>query len=200
MGQIEKRIQGWDETAASYDRRTAWIERRFMAPTRPWIADRAKGETLELAIGTGANLPYYETGMTVVGVDWSHQMLGQARRKADDLGMEVSLIQADATELPIESQSFDTVIASFAMCSLPPESLAEAYRVLRPGGRLLLADHVAAHWPLRIIQHMLNLVTVPLHGEYWTRRPSKQLPDLGFEVVETSRRYFGGIETVYARV
>lgn len=195
-----KLIAGWDEGAARYDPMIARVERRFLAPSREWIGARAYGHVLEIAIGTGANLPYYSSDVVLTGLDWSAGMLDIARDKARDLGRDVAWHEADAAELPFPDAAFDSVVSTFAMCSVPDveAALREALRALRPGGRLLLADHIRAHWPLRALQHGLDLVTVPLHGEYWTRRPLDTLGRMGVRVDESVRTTFGAIEVMQA--
>ncbi|WP_066941404.1 class I SAM-dependent methyltransferase [Microtetraspora fusca] len=192
----------WDRQAATYDRRSAGVERRFLADSRRWVCGRARGATLELAIGTGANLRHYPEDVDLTGIDWSAAMVDAARRQADRVHRAVRLHQADATALPFPAATFDTVVSTFALCCVPDEraTLIEALRVLRPGGRLLLADHVAASfWPLRALQHAVDLISVPLQGEHYTRRPVTTLRGLGVTIEETERLTMGAIERVDAR-
>ena len=192
----------WDRQAATYDTRMATVERRFFADSRRWVCGRASGATLEIAIGTGANLTHYPDEVDLSGIDWSPAMLLVARRQADRIQRAVSLRQADATALPFPADSFDTVVSTFAMCCIPDEraALVEALRVLRPGGRLLLADHVrASFWPLRALQHAVDLCSVPLQGEHYTRRPATTLRSLDVTVQECERLTMGAIERVHVR-
>lgn len=201
----------WDTQAAEYDQRTAWVERKFLAASRSWVCDRARGRTLEVAIGTGANLPRYrpeprttasdEIPFQLVGLDQSPKMMDVARAKASSLGLDVDLHTGDATALPFPDESFDSYVCTYAMCSIPDVSLAlaEALRVLRPGGRLLLADHVAAtNWALLGIQRVVNVLSVPLQGESYTRRPMNQLAELDATVDESERLHHGAIERILA--
>jgi ubiquinone/menaquinone biosynthesis C-methylase UbiE len=178
------------------------LERRFLGASRRWVCGRAHGATLEIAVGTGANLPHYSADVELTGVDWSEAMLEVARRRGGRAGRTVDLRRADATALPFPAQSFDTVVCTFALCCIPDEraALTEAIRVLRPGGDLLLADHVVAtSWPLRALQHVVDLVSVPLQGEHYTRRPVTVLRTLDVDVAETERLSMGAIERVHAR-
>ncbi len=147
--------RNWDRQASSYDRQLASTERRFFADTRPWLCGQAYGETLEVAIGTGRNLAYYPDDVQLTGLEWSSAMLAVTRTQADALGREIDLHEGDARALGFPDASFDTVVATFALCGIPDErqALAEMVRVLRPGGLLLLADHVASSfWPARAVQ------------------------------------------------
>src|SRR5204863_9364628 len=107
---------------------------------------RAVGEVLEVAVGTGRNLPFYPEGTRLTGVDWSPAMLGIARLRAAGLGREADLRQGDAQALDFPDESFDTVLCALGLCAIPDDrrAVTEMARVLRPGGRLLLVDHVAA--------------------------------------------------------
>ena len=192
----------WNRQAPTYDRRMSALERRFFADSRAWVGGRAHGTTLEIAIGTGANLPHYAADLDLTGVDWSPAMLDATRRRAAQLNRVVTLQQADAAALPFPAESFDTVVSTFAMCCVPDErvALAEALRVLRPGGTLLLADHIrSSFWPLRIAQHAVDLITVPTEGEHYTRRPSATLLELGLAADEGDRLSLGTIERIQAR-
>lgn len=191
----------WDRQAGTYDRNTAGVERRFLAASRRWVCQRAQGATLEIAVGTGANLPYYPDDVALTGIDWSAAMVQEARRRGNQLNRSIDLRQADATALPFPSRTFETVVSTFALCCIPDErgALAEMVRVLRPGGALLLADHVAASfWPLRVLQHLVEFVSVPLQGEHYTRRPMRTLHTLDVEVREAERLHLGAVERLSA--
>ncbi|MFN8081688.1 MAG: class I SAM-dependent methyltransferase [Kineosporiaceae bacterium] len=199
---MPSRVAFWDRQAGSYDRRTSAIERRILAASRDWVCTRAQGATLEVAVGTGANFGYYAPEVRLTGVDFSPAMLQLAGRRAGALARSVPLHQADAAALPFDDASFDSVVCTFAMCCVPDEraALAEAVRVLRPGGELLLADHVAATVvPVRVLQHLVELVSVPLHGEHFTRRPLPVLRGFEVEIVDAERLTLGAIERVHAR-
>ncbi len=198
----QRRLDQWNQRAASYDAMMSRVEQRFLADSRRWIGERAGGATLEVAVGTGANLPYYDDAVTLTGIDWSEAMLAQAARRAAALGRTVDLHRSDAMALPFPDAGFDTVVCTFSFCSFPDErrALAEAARVLRPGGSLLLADHVAStSWALRTLQRLADLVSVPLQGEHWSRRPAALLGELGLEIVDAERARLGVIERVHAR-
>ena len=192
----------WDRQAPTYDTRMAGVEGRFFADSRGWVCGRARGATLEIAIGTGANLSHYPPEVDLTGIDWSPAMLHVARRQADRVDRAVTLHQGDAAALPFPAESFDTVVSTFALCCIPDHraALIEALRVLRPGGRLLLADHVgASFWPLRALQHALDLFSVPLQGEHYTRRPASILRGLGLTAQESERLTMGAIERLHVR-
>lgn len=192
----------WDKQAPTYDTKMTSVERRLFPESRHWVCSRARGDALEIGIGTGANLAHYPGDVVLTGIDWSPAMLDLARRQADRLRRTVTLHQGDAAALPFPAEAFDTVASTFALCCIPDHrgALSEALRVLRPGGRLLLADHiVASFWPLRALQHVADLVSVPLHGEHFTRRPLATLRDLGVTIEETDRLKLGAIEHVHAR-
>lgn len=192
----------WDRQADSYDRRMAFAERRFFADTRPWLCGQAVGETLEVAIGTGLNLPYYPGDIRLTGVEWSASMLAEARRRARALGRDPDLRQGDAQKLDFPDERFDTVVCTFALCGIRDEqrALTEMARVLRPGGLLLLADHVASSvWPIRALQWLVDAVSVPLTGEHYGRRPLRRVRTMGFTIERHERFKLGLIERFAAR-
>jgi ubiquinone/menaquinone biosynthesis C-methylase UbiE len=137
----------WDRHAASYDA-GARFERWAIGDSREWICRRASGRTLEVAVGTGRNLALYDDSVELTGVDFSPEMLALARRRAEELGRPVDLREADAEHLPFPDASFDTVVCTLSVCAIADRAaaLAEMHRVLRPGGTLLLLDHVERRW------------------------------------------------------
>jgi len=118
-----------------------FFERVLFGDTRAWVCSQAAGDVLEVAIGTGLNLPFYPESTRLTGIEWSPAMLGVARGRAAKLGQSADLRGGDAYDLPFPDVSFDTVVCTFSLCAIPDErrAVAEMTRVLRPGGRLLLA-------------------------------------------------------------
>lgn len=201
------RTEVWDRHAPRYDARTAWLERRVLSHGRVWVGGRATGRTLEVGVGTGANLAHYRPDVELTATDPSPGMLAETRRKLADqdrdrvLDRPVRLLPADVGDLPFEDDAFDSVVATYVLCCVPdlPLALTEIARVLRPGGQLLLADHVpSTAWPLRLGQRLLEVVTVPLQEEHFTRRPRTLLAAAGLEVAESHRRSAGVLEMVRA--
>ena len=191
----------WNKASVSYDKQMRFYD-RLLADSRPWVCAQATGHTLEVAIGTGLNLPFYPAGVELTGSDLSPGMLGIAQTRARQLGRVVDLREADAQALPFPDASFDTVVCTFSLCAIPDErrAVSEMTRVLRPGGLLLLADHIAgATWPVRAIQRMIDLVTVPLQGEHYLRRPLRQVKAEGLQVERRERFKLGIIERLAAR-
>jgi ubiquinone/menaquinone biosynthesis C-methylase UbiE len=192
----------WDKQAARYDRAMNFWDRHLFGDSRPWACGRAAGGVLEVAVGTGRNLPFYPDGTRLTGVDWSPGMLAIARRRAADLGRAADLRPGDAQALDFPDSSFDTVLCALGLCAIPDDrrAVAEMARVLRPGGRLLLVDHVAASASaLRAVQWLYERITIPLAGEHFRRRPLTYVRELGFEVEETERFRLGIVERVCAR-
>ena len=109
--------------APSYDRSMGFGERWcFGSEHRGWACSQSSGATLEVAIGTGLNLPEYPVEVSLTGIDLSPEMLELARQRAADLGRSVGLGQGDAQELPFADATFDTVVCTYALCSVPDES------------------------------------------------------------------------------
>jgi ubiquinone/menaquinone biosynthesis C-methylase UbiE len=114
----------------------------------------------------------------------------------------VDLREADAQALPFPDASFDTVVCTFALWAIPDErrAVGEMIRVLRPGGLLLLADHIAGgSWPVRGLQRILELATVPLQGEHMLRRPLRQVQAAGLQIQRRERFKLGMVERLTAR-
>ena len=198
----ERRRAEYGEDTERYDREAARVERwLFGSGHRGWACSMATGTTLEVAVGTGLNFPLYRPGALLTGVDLSPEMLTLARRRATELGRPVELVLGDAQELPFADAAFDTVLSTYAMCSVPDlvQTIDEMHRVLRPGGRLILVDHIRSSVrPIFWIQRLMERSPKRIDGEL-TRRPLLQVEAAGFEV-ETSARSRGGmVERLVAR-
>ncbi|MET9817329.1 MULTISPECIES: class I SAM-dependent methyltransferase [unclassified Streptomyces] len=192
----------WDKHAGSYDRQMRYFDRTLFGESRTWVCSQATGDVLEVAIGTGLNLPLYPPGARLTGIEWSPKMLAIARRRAADLGRAADLREADAQALPFSDACFDTVVSTLSLCAIPDDrrAVAEMVRVLKPGGRLLLLDHVAASaWPVRAVQRLVEFVSVPLGGEHFRRRPLRHVEAAGLHIEQHDRFKLGIVERLAAR-
>lgn len=182
----------YDSVASRYDRLIRLPERLLFADGRQWAASRARGHVLEVAIGTGRNLPHYPPGTHVTGIDVSSAMIDVARSRADRTGAHVDLHVADAQHLPFGDDSFDTVVATLALCSIPDDTaaVAEIARVLRPGGALVLLEHVRSPSPVvRAGQRLLQPLMLRSGGDHLLREPHTLIEASGMdcELMERSR-------------
>jgi ubiquinone/menaquinone biosynthesis C-methylase UbiE len=191
----------WQQMAPRYERQMKFAEKHLIAGGREWVCSRATGQVLEVAIGTGRNLPLYPAGVTLTGVELSPAMLAQARERAREFGIDADLREGDAQALPFEASSFDTVVCTLSLCAIPDDvrAIAEMARVVRPGGRVLLLDHIGSNWwPVWAVQRFIEVFSVRSEGEYQTRRPALRLPAAGLRIVESERLKLGAIERVHA--
>jgi ubiquinone/menaquinone biosynthesis C-methylase UbiE len=195
----QKRV--WDKTAPGYDKQIAFFEKNWFSGGREWLGGRARGEVLEVAIGTGRDLPHYPADVTITGIELSPVMLAIANQRAKDLGRDVDLREGDAEQLAFDDASFDTVVCALALCTIPHPvaALDEMRRVLRPGGHLLLLDHIGSNWPpVYAAQWLLERITIANAGEHFTRRQLPLVTAAGFQVVETERLRAGTVERIHA--
>lgn len=200
--QNARRRRAWNTQAARYDKQIGWWERRLLGQdNRAWVSERASGDVLEVAIGTGLNIPFYAADPQVTGIDLSPAMLDIARKRAVDADRNVNLREGDAHRLPFEDESFDTVVCTFSLCNIPDlhQALKEMRRVLRPGGRLALVDHIGSSvTPIRWLQKGIEVISVRIDGDRMTRRPADVVEQLGFEIVERDRFRWGIVERLVA--
>jgi len=198
---IAKSRRFWDEVAPRYDRAMRFLERHQFRGGREWVCSRARGEVLEVAVGTGLNLGLYPAGVQLTGVDLSPEMLVLARSRSAEKGCPIELKEADVAALPFDDDSFDTVVSTLAMCAVPDEraGILEMRRVLRPGGRLLLLDHIGSSWwPIWAGQRLMEMYTIPRAGEHMTRRPRPIVEQAGFVIEESERLKAGTVERISA--
>lgn len=201
--ELERTRKLWDRYSAGYDRRIERTERMLFPGGREWACAQASGDVLEVAVGTGRNLPYYTHSAitTLTGIDLSPGMLAVARQRAKELGLDADLRLGNAEALEFPDAAFDTVLCTISLCNIPDyrAAIAEMYRVLRPGGRLVLLDHVASDrtW-LRAGQWLLEQVTRRTNGDYQTRRPLPLVEAQGFVVSHSERSRLGWVERLVA--
>jgi ubiquinone/menaquinone biosynthesis C-methylase UbiE len=126
------------------------MRQKNFGPFRERTAGAAHGRVLEIGIGSGLNLASYRPSIeTVYGVDPSAELLAKASERVANVGFPVHLLKASSEKLPLEDQSFDTVVMTFTLCSIPDvgAALLEIRRVLKSEGELLFAEHGRAPDP-----------------------------------------------------
>jgi len=138
----EKWWAKWDRAADKFDFMNRGVELRFGEEKRDWFS-RAEGLTLLVAVGTGLDLSCFPEGHSIVGIDISEKMLQLAAKKCTGR-KKTSLIQADVETLSFADDSFDSIVTSCTFCSVPDpvQGLKELYRVLKPGGKVYMFEHV----------------------------------------------------------
>jgi ubiquinone/menaquinone biosynthesis C-methylase UbiE len=170
------------------------MRQKQLAALRGRVVGEARGEVLEVGIGSGRNLPFYRRDVeSVLGVDPSEGLLAMARPHTAWTHFPVQLRQAAVEDLPVDDRAIDTVLMTWTLCSVadPVRALSEIRRVLRPGGSLLFVEHGRAPEPrLQRWQDRLTPVWRRLAGGCHLNRPIDQLVERsGLHLVELETGY-----------
>lgn len=192
----------YDRIAPIYDALEWMMELRARRWRRElWaLADGAR--ILEVGVGTGKNLRYHPKEAELVAIDISPRMLQRAEARAAKLESEATLMIADAQALPFEDSCFDTVVSTFVFCSVPDPliGLREARRVLKPGGQLLLLEHVMSEMViLRTLMRWMDPLTVRIWGAHVNRPTVQNVRNAGFLDVAVTRRSLDIVKQIVAR-
>ena len=187
--------------ALRYDQQVAYYDRVLLGGGRAWAGAQSRGAVLEVAIGTGRNLPYYPRDRRLTGIDLTPAMLTLARDRARELGRATALLVADAQAMPFGAASFDCVVCTLGLNAVPDDraAVAEMDRVLRPGGRAVLVGHVASPYrPVRAVQRVIKRWLLPVAGDHQTRRPLPLLRAAGFVLDREERSRMGVMQRLVA--
>jgi SAM-dependent methyltransferase len=144
MGRLYDATWGRGFTAL-YDRSLKGTEEAGLRRMRQSTLGGASGRTIDIGSGTGANLGLYPTAVTeLVLAEPDPHMLKKLHAKVGEAGVDAEIVEAPAERLPFEDSSFDTAVFTLVLCTVPDPAgaLAEAARILKPGGRLLFVEHV----------------------------------------------------------
>lgn len=165
---------------------------------REKIVPRARGRVLEVGIGTGLNLLYYDTLKVegIWGLDPALEMHKLAAKRMRESGLSVELIGMSGEQIPMDDNTFDTVLVTYTLCSIPDvfKALSEMRRVLKPGGELLFCEHgLAPEEGVRRWQHRLTPVWRKIAGGCHLDRPIPELiRQADFKIADLKTLYLPG--------
>jgi ubiquinone/menaquinone biosynthesis C-methylase UbiE len=167
------------------------------ARCRSEIVPQARGDVLEIGIGSGFNLPFYSNQVTRIrGVDPSTKLLQMAQKRANSAVIPVDLVNASAEKLPVENEGVDTVVMTWSLCSIlnPEAALAEMLRVLKPGGDLLFVEHGRSpDAGIRVWQDRINRPWRAFAGGCnLNREVDRLISAAGFRILQLNRTYLPG--------
>lgn len=189
----------YDRFAPHYDRLMRPLERRLVGRLRAEMLARLPegARLLELGAGTGANFAHYPRCSSVAATEPSRGMLARAlARPARPAGAR--LFQAEAERLPFADAAFDAAFATLVFCSVasPAAAFAELRRVVRPGGRIALLEHVRPPGALGLVFDALNLLTVPLLEDHFNRRTADDARRAGLRLTRVESHLGGALQTI----
>lgn len=173
------------------------MRHKHLAAYRSRVVPRAQGRVLEIGIGSGLNLPFYGAAVAeVVGIDPSGPLLRMAQGRGARSGVPVKLVEGSAEAMPLEDASFDTVLTTWSLCSIPdaPAALREMRRVLKPFGVLLFVEHGrapdgrVARWQERITPVWKRIAG----GCHLHRSIDSLIRQAGFEIPDLQVGYMPG--------
>jgi ubiquinone/menaquinone biosynthesis C-methylase UbiE len=195
----------YDRFAGRYDGVMRPLERWLVARLRAAAFRELRagvivGSLLEVGAGTGANFAHYPDGATGAACELSREMLRRAREKARPAG--VRLVQARAERLPFADHTFDAAVATLVFCSVesPAAGLAEMRRAVRPGGRVVLVEHVRPANLLGPVFDALSLLTVPFLEDHFNRRTAEEAARAGLRVRRVESHALGVVQLIVCEV
>ncbi len=192
----------YDEAAPHYDAAMRPLERWFLKRWRAELFAQLpnNGVILEVGAGTGLNFEFYRRETVGVAIEPSIEMLKIAKNKRQSAGL--TLVQSFAEKLPFRDASFDAAFASLVFCTVesPQAAFSELRRVVRPGGTVVLLDHVRPGGLLGPVFDLLNLVIVPLWGDHVNRPTATTAASAGLDVLRIQKRGLGIFNLITCRV
>lgn len=179
---VQKR---YDRFSKFYDLLEGSMERNKFSKWRKELLGNLKGKILEIGVGTGKNLSYYNKEAKVIGMDLSPKMLEKAKIKLNELNNKnITLLEMDAQNLNFKDNSFDYVVCTFVLCSVPDpvKVLREMKRVCKKNGKILMIEHMLSnHMIIAFFEHLHNPITRTLFGFNVNRKTIDNIKKAGLK-------------------
>ncbi len=193
----------YDRYAPFYDLMEIGIEGFRFRKWRELLWSKVEGtKILEVGVGTGKSFPYYPADAEITAIDFSNKMLARARDKAAKQKVKVYLQQMDVQNLDFEDATFDTVAATTVFCSVPDpvRGLKEVERVCKPGGKVILLEHVlSANFILGWLMNVANPLVVRIAAVNINRRTVENMTKGGLTVEQVANLWLGIFKLIEAR-
>lgn len=177
----------YDRCSRVYDIFEQPMELMLLKRWRIELAKELYGKVLEVGVGTGKNIMYYPDNMDITAIDFSDMMLSKAKQKAEKLNKKTTIIHMDAQQMSFQDDTFDCIFTTCVFCSVPDpiQGLREIRRVCKPGGKIIMLEHVRSENKiLGILMDLFNPVTVNLYGANINRRTVDNIKLAGFSDIE----------------
>lgn len=167
-----------------------------LSKLRSQLVPMAQGKVLEVGIGSGLNLPFYQKGVQVTGVDPSIELQSYAQEIADEHRLAVEFLSQGCANLPIEKDTFDTAVVTWSLCTIPNpvEALEEIRRVLKPNGKLVFIEHGKSNEAkIARLQKRINPIWRIIGGGCnLNRQPDEMINSNGFKLETLTEGYIPG--------
>jgi ubiquinone/menaquinone biosynthesis C-methylase UbiE len=189
----------YDKVAKIYDGMEKML---FFNKYRKDLISLASGKVLEVGVGTGANLPYYSRNSSVVGIDFSKNMLEKSKKVIKSNNMtNIQLLEMDIQTMCFEDNTFDCAVSTCVFCTVPDPiaGLKEVYRVLKPGGKVLFLEHMRSENPLiNIFLFMMSIMSKFFLGTSMVRKTQENIEKSGFKITERRDLFFDVVRIIIA--
>lgn len=192
-------IKKFDRQARMYEKRR---KRQDLKAWRQKLLQTAKGAVLEVAVGAGANFPYYHSHVEVTAVDFSPEMLKRAKEAAREYGIKADFIQADVESLAFAPDSFDTVVSTLSLCGYkdPMRMLRQFNRWCKKDGNILLMEHgISSNIVIASLQNALDPFAYRMAGCHQNRDMIHIIRSSGLRIEQVERYWMGMVHLVWAK-
>lgn len=198
---MEKRklISIFDRQAAQYDKNREELKQKRW---RQELLSHAKGEVLELAVGAGANFPFYPPEVKITAADFSEAMLEKAQRAAKHYRVNANFICSDIEEMSFSDHSFDTIVSTLSFCSYnnPLMVLDKINRWCKPDGKILFMEHgISSNLMVSVIQKAFSPLLYRIYGCHHTRNILELIRESGIRIDKAESYWLNMVYLIWAK-
>lgn len=193
-------IRKFNKQAAIYERNT---RQRKLGEWRQQLLQDIEGDVLEVAVGAGANFPFYNRDkVNVTAVDFSPEMLRHARQMASELGIQATFLERDIETLELPERAYDCIVSTLSLCGYedPVQALNKMNRWAKLGGRIYLLEHgMSTNRLLGAAQHVVNPLARRISGCHFNRDMIHIVNASDLDIIKTERYWNGIVHLIWAQ-